>query len=70
MENKYINLKLNEIEIEFLIEQLALRQMEILKTVKLLKEQNNPQDKDIIYSLNIDKRTCDKLRKFMQYAKR
>lgn len=70
MEEKYINLKLTDGELFFLKEQITIRQMQILEEIRKLKSEENVSEQDRLYELNVYKRTCNKLRNYMEYVLR
>ena len=69
MKEKYMDLKLTESELCFLKEQLAMRLISITKSIKLLEEKGEEYSNEI-FDLRDDKKTCDKLRKYIEYAMR
>lgn len=69
MEEKYIELKLTDGEMYFLKDQLAMRLASITKSIKILEEKGDEYSNEI-YTLKMDKRICDKLRKYIEYAMR
>lgn len=67
MEDKYICLKLTKEEIAFLKEQLAFRQATITEE---LNTELQDELSSKTYELNVYKRTCERLRNYIEYALR
>ena len=70
MKEKYINLKLTEDELFFLKEQITIRQAQMLEEIRKLKGKEDLSNANDLYELNVYKRTCNKLRNYIEYVLR